>query len=93
MSRTLTTRMMKSRNVKDSISEFQIPGVGDVKDTHNKNDEIAKCEIAKCQRLHFGVSDTGSWWSQESNSRQELAICEITKRSGPSNYQDCGPLI
>jgi hypothetical protein len=25
------------------------------------------------QRLHFGVSDTGSWRSQGSNSRQELA--------------------
>jgi hypothetical protein len=60
MSITLTARMMKSRNVKDSVSEFRIPGVGDVNDTHNKNDEIVKCGIAKCQRLHFGVSDTGS---------------------------------
>jgi hypothetical protein len=27
-----------------SISEFQIPGVGGVKDTHDKNDEVMKCE-------------------------------------------------
>ena len=26
------------------ISEFQIPRVGGVKDTHEKNDKIAKCE-------------------------------------------------
>jgi hypothetical protein len=44
-------------------------------------------------KVFFGVSDTGSWRSQGSNSRQELVICEITKRSGPSNHQDCGPLI
>jgi hypothetical protein len=27
-----------------SISEFRIPRVGGVKDTHEKNDKIAKCE-------------------------------------------------
>jgi len=27
-----------------SISEFRIPGVGGVKDTHDKNDEVVKCE-------------------------------------------------
>jgi hypothetical protein len=40
----------KIRSV-NSISEFQIPGVGGVKE-------------AMC-KLHFGVSDTGSWRSQE----------------------------
>ena len=41
----------------------------------------------------FKVLDTRSWRSQGSKSRQELTICEITKRSGPSNHQDSGPLI
>jgi hypothetical protein len=27
-----------------SILEFRIPGGGGVKDTHDKNDEIVKCE-------------------------------------------------
>jgi hypothetical protein len=43
MLRTLTTRMIKSRNVKDSISKFQIPGVGGVKEaTHGRNSRYAK---------------------------------------------------
>jgi hypothetical protein len=52
MSRTLTTgvpksrnpksRNTKSQNVKDSILEVQILGVGDVKDSHDKNPEVAK---------------------------------------------------
>jgi hypothetical protein len=45
-------------------------------------------------RLHFGVSDTGTWSCQElSHQECEITICEITKRSGPSNHQECGPLI
>jgi hypothetical protein len=57
MSRTLTTgvpksrnpksRNAKSRNVKDSIPEVQIPRVGDVKDSHDKNPKVAKCEKPK----------------------------------------------
>jgi hypothetical protein len=51
MSRTLTigvpklrnpkSRNAKSRNVKDSIPEVQIPGVRDVKDSHDRNLEVA----------------------------------------------------
>jgi hypothetical protein len=47
MSRTLTTGVSKSRNVKDSITEVQIPGVGDVKDSHDRNPKVAKCEKPK----------------------------------------------
>jgi hypothetical protein len=57
MSRTLTTgvlksrnsksRNVKSRNVKDSIPEVRIPGVGDVKDSHDRNPKVAKCEKPK----------------------------------------------
>jgi hypothetical protein len=35
-------RNAKSRKVKDSIPEVQIPGVGDVKDSHDRNPEVAK---------------------------------------------------
>jgi hypothetical protein len=30
-----------------SNSEFRIPGVGGVKDTHDKNNEVTKCERSK----------------------------------------------
>ena len=38
-----------------SISEFQIPGVGGVKDTHDKNDEIVKCE--KLEHFKDSISE------------------------------------
>jgi hypothetical protein len=41
-----------------------------VETLHHRSPEVAKCETPKsrstCQRLHFGVSDTRSWRSQES---------------------------
>jgi hypothetical protein len=53
----------KIRSV-NSISEFQIPGVGGVKEATQWKDQKRK--------LHFGVSDTGSWKSQGSNSMEIL---------------------
>jgi hypothetical protein len=57
MSRTLTTgvpesqnlksRNVKSLNVKDSILEVQILGVGNVKDSHYRNPKVVKCEKMK----------------------------------------------
>jgi hypothetical protein len=46
VSRKLTTRMMKSRNVKTiNVSEFWIPGVGGVKEaTHGRNSRYAKSQ-------------------------------------------------
>jgi hypothetical protein len=37
----------KSQNVKDSILEVWIPGVGDVKDFHDRKLEVVKCEKPK----------------------------------------------
>jgi hypothetical protein len=36
-----------------SISEFQIPEVGGVKETHDKNDEIVKCETMTFQSFRY----------------------------------------
>jgi hypothetical protein len=67
------TPKSRSEHVKDSISEFRIPGVGGVKSRdsssqESRSGEMRNAEIPKraCQRLHFRVSDTGSWRSQES---------------------------
>jgi hypothetical protein len=48
-----------------SISEFQIPGVGGVKDTHDKNDEIAKCERSE------HVKDSISEFHRPGNQRSK----------------------
>jgi hypothetical protein len=57
MSRTLTTgvpksqnpksRNEKSQNVKDSIPEVRIPRVEYVKESHDRNLKVAKCEKPK----------------------------------------------
>jgi hypothetical protein len=48
-----------------SISEFRIPGVGGVKDTHDKNDEIAKCERSE------HVKDSISEFRRPGNQRSK----------------------
>jgi hypothetical protein len=53
MSRTLTTGVPKSRSAKSrkvDLTPFQSsrrPGVGDVKDSHDRSPEVAKCEKPK----------------------------------------------
>jgi hypothetical protein len=55
---------------KDSISEFRIQGVGGVKSRDSSSQESESAEIQSIENpetgTSIGVSDTGSWRSQES---------------------------
>ena len=48
-----------------SISEFWIPRVGGVKETHDKNDEVTKCEISE------NVKDSISEFRKPRNQRSK----------------------
>jgi hypothetical protein len=47
------TLMSKGEKSLISISEFWIPGVGGVKETHDKNDEIVKCKTTMFQSFGY----------------------------------------
>ena len=55
-----------------------------IKRTHSERSELVKDSISEFHESRLGVTRISIWG---------LASCEITKRSGPSDHQEWGPLI
>jgi hypothetical protein len=64
-----------------SISEFRIPGVGGVKETHDKNVEIAKCETMTFWSFRYRELEC------RNTSPQECQNVEM--RNGKINVRPC----
>jgi hypothetical protein len=60
-----------------SISEFRIPRVGGVKETHDKNDEIAKCETTTFRIPGVGGVKEGT---HDRNSRYAKSQKDLDRR-------------
>jgi hypothetical protein len=74
---TVENREMRNHDL-ISISEFRMPGVGGVKETHNKNDEIVKCETMMFHSFEYRELEESRVETLHHKS-PEVAKCETPK--------------